>query len=76
MLKKVSIEYLCQCAFQVSIRLQICSSRLQKLPWSEAIQSDFNICTELASIISLISLSLSMKVRLTDVQHTEIMHML
>ena len=49
---------------------------IAKLPWSEVIQSNLNICTELASIISLISLSLSMKVCLTNVQHTEIMHML
>ena len=58
---------------QVSIRLW---SRLQKLLWSEVIWSNFNTCTELASIISLINLSSLMKACLTDVQHTKIMHML
>ena len=71
-LKKVSI-WTFMLVSQVSIRLW---SRLQKLLWSKVIWSNFNTCTELASIISLINLSSLMKAHLTDTQHTEIMHML
>jgi hypothetical protein len=51
-------------------------ARLQKLPWNEVIRSVFNICTELASLISPTRWSLLTKAHLTDVHHTEVMHML